>query len=203
MINLMRYKIHAPFWFKEFKTVVQIMEENDFHNWAFEKEKPGLNGIGMLYFHCALSCISLVRANKKNRKKYKNIAKRFSKKINGWVNKGNPNCQHYDALVEAELNSLSGKEILARKNYEVAILLAGRWGMSNDQALAHERCVENCLRNGDENGAAAYHFNRALQCFREWGAEALVDLLQASLAGSMPQEINIRDREASSFQLGD
>jgi len=134
----------------------------------------------VLYFHCALACISVYRLspNKKHLKR----AKRFCRKIRIWVKKGNPNVQHCESLIVAELASLNGKSPMATKrHYEVAILLAGRWGLTCDQALAHERFGDYARRLGDENDAR-YHYSHALRLYRAWGAIAKVAQLQSCVA---------------------
>lgn len=88
------------------------------------------------------------------------------------------NVQTHESLIEAELASVKGDSHLAKKNYEVAILLAGRWGHLNDQALSYERHADHCFRLGC-NEEAAYNYKRALELYREWGCDAKVELLES------------------------
>ena len=90
----------------------------------------------------------------------------------------NPNIQHYDALIDAELAGLAGDSHLAKKQYEVAIILAGRRGFICDKALAHERFGGHALHLGDLNDAL-YHFERAIALYQEWGAHAKVVKLRS------------------------
>lgn len=83
---------------------------------------------------------------------------------------------HYESLVDAEIAAFQGKRPVAVKNYEVAILLSGRRGHINDQALSHLRFGEYQLSEGNKM-EAKYHFDLALSLYQEWGAEAIVQLL--------------------------
>jgi Flp pilus assembly protein TadD len=77
---------------------------------------------------------------------------------------------------------------LANKHYEAAILLAGRRGFTNDEALAHERYGEHALQLGDSDNAL-YHFERAIFLYQEWGANAKV--------------VHLRSAHSSLFLRGD
>ena len=181
--QLNRFRIYAAFWFKEYKLVVKIMEDLAFHEFSFEKVFPGSNGIATLYFHCALSCISVARMEKKQAKQSKR-AKSFLQRIKTWTKKGNPNTQHYESLIESELASNSRDPYSANKRYEVAILLAGRWGFINDHARAHERFADHWRRLGNDI-EARYHYNLAIGLYTEWGAHAVVETLWLKLADYM------------------
>ena len=91
----------------------------------------------------------------------------------------NPNIRHYESLIDAELADLAGDSRLAKKHYEVAIVVAGRRGFTNDEALAHERFGEHALHLGDLNDAS-YHFERAIALYQEWGAHARVLQLRSA-----------------------
>jgi hypothetical protein len=87
----------------------------------------------------------------------------------------NPNVTHYDSLLGAELDSLRGDEYEARKLYEVAILYAGRRGLTQDRALAHERYGEHLARLGpDHQPDAEFQIGEAIKLYEEWGAHAKV-----------------------------
>ncbi|KAL3912171.1 MAG: hypothetical protein SGARI_001293, partial [Bacillariaceae sp.] len=171
--HLMRVKTFSAFWFNEHELVVKIMEENDYHNFIPEKFGPGVTGNGPVYFNSALSCVSVARStqDKAKKKKYKAIAKKFlEKKFKVWSNKGNPNVLAYEDLLAAELASLEGKDSIAKKHYETAILLAGKWTLTNYRALSHERAGDHALRLGDDE-ECHYHYKNAIQLFDEWGAK--------------------------------
>lgn len=176
--QLNRYKTLVAFWFNEHEVVVELMEDAQYHNFSIKQATPCAAGISPLYFRCALSCISVARKSKQ--RKHRKRATQFLKKIKNWVKKGNPNLQHCESLIEAELASLSGDPQAAKKHFEVAILLAGRWGLTNDHALAHERFGDYALRIGDENDAR-YHYSLALSLYGEWGAASKFEQLQSSI----------------------
>jgi hypothetical protein len=82
----------------------------------------------------------------------------------------------FDTIIDADLASLQGKSRLAEKGYSDAILMAGRRGLTHDQALAHERCGEHYMRKRDTD-EAMYQLGRALTLYEEWGAQGKVDYL--------------------------
>ncbi|CAB9512558.1 Transcriptional regulator [Seminavis robusta] len=179
-VLLNRIKTTAAFWFDDHERVVQLMEECGYHKFSIEKATPATNGIGVVYFHCALSCLSLVHQAQKKHRPHKQQAKKILKKLKEWVNKGNPNVQHYESLLEAELASCSSRQplIVASKHYDCAIMLAGRLGLANDYGLAQERFGDHFLRHGDQDGAR-HHYSLALESYEKWGATSRLNLLQA------------------------
>lgn len=179
--QLNRYKICAAFWFNEHEEVVTLMEQCDYHNFSIEKATPGTNGIGSLYFQCALSCVSLAHKNPNRHALQKKRAKKFLAKLKDWVNKGNPNVQHYESILEAELASLAEKPaIVVAKHYDYAILLSDQRGLLNDLALTHERFGDHCRRVGD-NAGATKHYEDAMESYEKWGAMAKVGLVEDKL----------------------
>ena len=175
---LNRVKATASFWFDKHELVVQLMDEYAWHTFGIEKETPGANGIGTLYFHCAMSCVALAHRDGATHRTRKQQAKKFLKKLKGWANKGNPNVQHYESLLEAELASCNGKPfVVAAKHCECAILMSGRMNFMNGFGLAHEKFGDHCSRNGDIAGAKDHH-QRALESHHAWGAAARVELLR-------------------------
>mmetsp|Transcript_8324 Transcript_8324/g.13779 ORF Transcript_8324/g.13779 Transcript_8324/m.13779 type:complete len:1123 (-) Transcript_8324:162-3530(-) len=188
--QLDRLRMYAAFWFGDHETVVKTMQETETEKGDYEKTNPGTFGLCPLYFHCALSCISMVRANK-HPKKYKKIAMKFAKKIKEWVKKGNPNITHCESLIDAELATLTGDTHLATKHYEVAILLASRRGFTSDHALSHERFADHRLEQDDTNDAL-YHYGWAIQLYEDWGASAKVAQLKSKHAALMAPPVEIR-----------
>jgi hypothetical protein len=181
-VQLNRLKVSAAFWFDEHELVVELMEANGYDKFSIEKATPATNGIGTLYFHCAMSCLSLVHKGKPKHRPQKRQAKKLLKKLKDWANKGNPNVQHYESLLEAELASMSrGKPfIVAAKHYDCAIMLAGRLGLANDCGLAQERFGDHFLRHGDSEGAKI-QYRAAMECYDKWGAQTKVELLRTKL----------------------
>jgi hypothetical protein len=83
----------------------------------------------------------------------------------------------------------------ALKNYEVAVLLAGRRGLVNLQALCNERFADYLVICNDIN-EASYRFNEAIRLYEEWGAwkkvEQLKEIIQIlSCAKKVPTAIEI------------
>ena len=101
-------------------------------------------------------------------------------------------------LVKAENAALDQRIPLAKKHYEVAMLLAGRRGFTNDLALIHQRLGEFHLQLG-ENEDALYHVNAALRLYSDWGALAKVGQVERKHSDllSMPSEVLVKTRLTS------
>lgn len=80
------------------------------------------------------------------------------------------------------MNSLRGDSEAAIRLFELAVLYAGRRGLAQDRALAHERYGEHLARLGPHRiQDADFHFREAVQLYQEWGAHAKVRrMLQGS-----------------------
>ena len=186
MFNLTRYKIQGCFWFKDYEYAVELVEKMDFHKGAFEKSLPGINVHSQCYIASALSCISVARIKKEKKNgKHAKMAHFFLSRFKEWNKKGNPNTHYHQALLEAEFLSLGKDDGAAKRMYESAINIAGRMGVTQDQALAHERLAEHCMRLSYENDAR-YHFDRAVELYKHWGACARTDLLSSEFTGVAP-----------------
>jgi hypothetical protein len=85
-VLLVRWKIHAAFWFAEYDTVMTLVCDMEFDKGYCERYFLGHSGISPLYFHCALSAISMYRQTQ--RSKYKKVGGMFTNKIKSWVKKG-------------------------------------------------------------------------------------------------------------------
>lgn len=83
----------------------------------------------------------------------------------------------------------------AEKCYEVAVVYAGRRGLTQDQALAHECFADHFRRRGlNYSKDAEYHLTEALKLYEEWGAHAKVEQLQArydSLLGATEIKLEV------------
>ena len=64
--------------------------------------------------------------------------------------------------------------------YEQAILLAGRRGLTQLQALANERLAIYMEEIGDI-GESLYRFEQAVKLYAEWGAKAKTEMLQPKI----------------------
>jgi hypothetical protein len=186
--HLLRCRAQCAFWFDDFDQVCTIMEENGYDDFLPEKQQPGILVICTVYVFCALSCVSVARESNDKKLKSKRLkqTKKFFSRISGYAKKGVVQIQHAEPLIEAELASLGGKPELAKSKYEVAILLAGRSGKTNFQALAHERFAAH-YASRDEGNDARYHYGNALQLYREWGAYAKADHLEEKIEGLMAE----------------
>jgi hypothetical protein len=155
---------------------------------------PGHFGNVEVAFACALSCLAATRCFA-NKTKYRNRGVRFAKLLKKWHENDNPNCVAHDALLDAERCALDKKESKALKNYEVAVLLAGRRGLVNLQALCNERFADYLVICNDIN-EASYRFNEAIRLYEEWGASKKVEQLKErihilSCAKKVPTAIEI------------
>jgi tetratricopeptide (TPR) repeat protein len=81
----------------------------------------------------------------------------------------NVNVRHYESLLEAELAALDGRRSIALKHYDISILLAGRQGFIQDQAMAHQKLGEFHLKSANMQDAE-YHVGEAIKLYEEWGA---------------------------------
>merc|ERR1712232_51375 len=116
---------------------------------------------------------------------------KFHKIVKDWAKKGDPNCLHYDLLLDAEKAALKGKKDVAIESYQQAALQAGRSGFIHDQALANERLGDFSLDIGDVD-EAKYRYNEAIKLYGEWGASRKVrQLEEEKLSLLLPQVISI------------
>lgn len=136
----------------------------------------GMNVVLETVFASALCSMAVIR--KTGNKKLSKHAAFCRKKIKSWVSKGNPNCVAHDALLEAEQKVLEKKQHLAIRNFEVAVLLAGRSGLTHMQALANERYATYLKEVGNLEDAK-YRFDQARNLYAEWGATAKVEQLSS------------------------
>ena len=143
----------------------------------FHKVSPGNPLIVADTFCQGLSLFSMARRTKKN-KKYVKRAKQIRAQIKTWVKKGNPNVQHYEALMEAEYAALTGKSSLAELQYQSAVTIAARGGFVHDAAMASERYADFKLRDQSDKQDATYHLNEAIRFYTIWGATRKVEMLQ-------------------------
>lgn len=82
-----------------------------------------------------------------------------------------------DALLEAEERAMENSKALALRNFEVAVLLAGRRGLTHLQALANERSAVYLEEVGDID-EAKYRYEQAQNLYTDWGATVKVEQVQ-------------------------
>jgi hypothetical protein len=126
-------------------------------------------------FYKGVSLFAMSHSSKN--KRYTKYAKKALMTIKRWVEKGNPNVRHYEALLEAEMTVNSRWPHVAKKNYEIAIALSTKGGFIQDAALAQERFGDFLLRSGDRD-EASFQFGEAIKLYNEWGAKAKALQLQ-------------------------
>ncbi|CAB9504028.1 Transcriptional regulator [Seminavis robusta] len=119
-------------------------------------------------FVSALSSMAVIRETGGN-KKLRKHATFCRKKMKSWVSKGNPNCVAHESLLEAEHRAMQKDRALAVRSFEVAVLLAGRRGLTHLQALSNERFAIY-LNEVGELEDAKYRFGQAQFLYSDWGA---------------------------------
>jgi tetratricopeptide (TPR) repeat protein len=152
----------------------------------FLEHLPGQSACVLVTFANGLACYAMLR--KTGERKYRRMAKRCRKRIKEWVKKGNPNCLHYEAFLDAEHKACKGQKLAAVHDYKVAIRFAGRRGILHDHALANERLGEFLLECGDFD-EANYRFEKAVALYSEWGADSKVELLKDKIKSSLPFKV--------------
>ncbi|KAL3915565.1 MAG: hypothetical protein SGILL_005590 [Bacillariaceae sp.] len=150
------------------------------------KKLPGQAGNIHVPFYAALSCIVLAQ---RGIQEYKGMGMKYAAIIRSWTKKGNPTCKHLDILLDAEKARLNSRTNKAIANYEAAIESAGHRGFVNLQALAGERYAD-MLFSLEWNDEGAKRMQEAIKCYREWGATAKVNELEAKLFEYSIQDMN-------------
>ena len=82
----------------------------------------------------------------------------------------NPNALHLEMLLSAELDASRGKTSSAYAKYKSAILMAGRIGLIQDQALSNERFASYCQQQHDVE-EAEYRLKCAMGLYTEWAGK--------------------------------
>lgn len=124
---------------KHVQLILDVGEE-----FSFQKASPGAIANHTEPFIRGLSFF--VVARERRNKKYLKYGKKMLKKIKAWIAKGNPNLNHYESLLDAELAFLKGDAAAAEKHYSTAVLLSARVGFVHDAGLASERKSELATR---------------------------------------------------------
>ncbi|KAG7339133.1 multi-sensor signal transduction multi-kinase [Nitzschia inconspicua] len=133
---------------------------------------------------CSAICYYAM-ARKTRKRRYLLEAKRQHKFLRRWSDrpkdKINQNFVHREVLLSAELDAFCGKIESAFHKYKVAIRMAGRCGIIQDQALANERYAALCREQGNHDDYI-FRINAAIRLYSEWGAFAKVDKLKSFLS---------------------
>jgi hypothetical protein len=87
--QLDRCELFEAFWLGDHDLVVHLMKSSGADNGFYERINTGMHGMYALYAQCALSSITVARrSNRRQKRKYINIALKFARKIRKWVKKG-------------------------------------------------------------------------------------------------------------------
>ena len=148
---------------------------------------PGQAVLTSMLFMSGLCCYAMATTTKEA--KFNRHAEKCRKKLKQWVRHGNPNCLHYESLLDAEKERYRGNKWLCVKHYESAILLAGRRGLTQYQALGNERFASYWRSVGNEE-EAEYRFQESLRLYRDWGVNHKVELLLKSVP-SVPKYLEL------------
>lgn len=90
-----------------------------------------------------------------------------------WASGSPENLSHRQALIEAEIARLHGRELDAERLYEQAIQSAREFGFVQNEGLANELAAAFNARRGLQTMTQAYGGN-ARACYARWGAQAKV-----------------------------
>ena len=125
----------------------------------------------------ALVLIKAARSSKTwyKRWKWKRRARKSINIIRRWMKRGNVNVIHYLHLLEAELAILNGNSNMAKDSYSLAIAVAEKNGLIQDQALIYELASAAGIDNRGD-----YNMKQAIKCYNEWGATKKVSQLKDS-----------------------
>jgi tetratricopeptide (TPR) repeat protein len=148
---------------------------------SFDKTTNGMFLSMMETFHRGVALYAMARRTKK--RKYRKRAIRVRSTIAKWVQNGNPNVKHYHSLLNAEQAALDREYHEAEALYKEAIILAARPGYLHDAALFNERYADFLRKEGHHFALAedeiVYRIEEAIRYYKEWGAKAKVEMLQA------------------------
>jgi predicted ATPase len=146
------------------------------------KNLPGQGANIQTRYYSALSGLIMAQNVPKqfDRQKYKRLGMKNAKVIHSWMTKGNPNCVHMDAFLDAEKAQLKKNCGMAAKHYEYAIILAGRRGLLHEQAMASERYAYLLFDMGNQQDGME-RLKDAVKWFQEWGAFGKANLLETVL----------------------
>ena len=151
------------------------------------------------HMFCAIACFEQHRRTK--RRKCKTMALEFANRLTVWAQKGCPSCQHSAVLMEAEKFVIKNKFSEAIKAYKKSILLAGRLGFINDQALANER-LGAYYWSMDLQEEALFHIENATRLYQEWGNRPKCEQMHTLYLSKISPPETIRIHGDSSLGMG-
>ncbi len=180
-----RYKLMDTFWAGNYEEFLAIARRTDFDKDRYAKNSPGTYGITPLSFYIALAALAEAQETtttwEESRKNFA-LGKKFTRKIQRWSSKGNPNVKHYEAILEAEIAAFKDQHYVARKKFEEGIRMCESRGFVNDQALAEERLAGFLAKRG-QIGDAKMHVREAIRLYDSWGANSKSSQLKGEYFG--------------------
>ena len=153
------------------------------------KEIPASANIVVCACLNALSLSHMARTSGKF--KYKRGARKMHNTIKAWMASGNPNLNQWDNLLQAEKLALQGKQHLAMRSYETAVILAARSGFLQDAGIASERYGEFLIHDICDQDEGVYRLQEAIRYYSEWGAEGKVRLIERKYSNIWPKPTEI------------
>eukprot|EP00980_Cylindrotheca_fusiformis_P010936 scaffold2499_cov125-Cylindrotheca_fusiformis.AAC.27 len=143
---------------------------------AYQKAFPGFL-LGMIeQFHRGVCLYAMARRTGK--RKYKTRAAAVLKTIKSWMDKGNPNVQHFHSLLAAEQAALNKNNEAAEELYQDAIRTAARNGSLHHAGLINERYADFARTVLKDEEEAKHRIAEAVRFYTAWGAEAKVEMLR-------------------------
>eukprot|EP00978_Attheya_sp_CCMP212_P042239 scaffold254146_cov55-Attheya_sp.AAC.2 len=166
VLNLMGRSVDPP------KLTGEAMDEDSFlseSNIVNQDNKAAMTNI-------SFETCKKERARKRKAFKHMSHSRNVIKIMKKWVGNGAVNWVHKLLLLNAEYDSLKGKENEVRNSYDKAIAYVSRAGFLQDAALANERAGIFHIGLGD-NHWVTHYLSRAHSFYTEWGAKAKADHL--------------------------
>lgn len=180
-----RYSLIDAFWAGNYQEFLAIARITDFDKDRYAKNSPGTYGVTPLAFYIALAALAEAQETTttwaESRKNFA-LGKKFTRKIQRWSSKDNPNVKHYEAILEAEIAAFKDLHLVAIKKYEAGIRMCESRGFVNDQALAEERFAGYLAKLGQIR-EAKIHVREAVRLYDSWGANSKSSQLRGKYFG--------------------
>ena len=141
----------------------------------FKSFNPAIARMHIREAYSGLAAFALLRTcprgARKERKKYKGIAKQSFEYFKKAVQKGSTSAYPIYAFLIAEKDP-------SKEKYDEAIRVCARSGLKNFEAMANESCGLYFLREDRDKDWAKYYLSKAVDLFEEWNATAKARLLK-------------------------
>lgn len=170
-------KLRIAYMFNDFEKAEELVCSIEEKSWAMPPTIDRINAeftIGLV----ALQLASSGRHYKMNLRRARACIRAFKK----YALNCPSNFSDKRFLLEAELAMVEGRHSVALENYTIAIALAQSSGFLFHEALANERCARFLVSAGKLFDAESY-YQRSLDVYGVWGAEAKVTHLRNEMGG--------------------